>query len=431
VPIERENSRFKKREKMTKKERVKMALSHKEPDSVPLFELTVANPVLESVLGKKITGFGTGEAKMAGIRAAMEGREARRAIIRENVEGMLEMYSKVGFDMFWFRPTEYLAPVEMGLPDNITANYIFDVTIKEIEKNTFCIESKEHGFWSIEKYEEKGDTCVTVNDCIKEGGIKELRRYVEYLERAKITPLHQCLQDGLESIRIAVEREKEKEDGMFVLGAADIACPTFLPYFPLFLQAMVDEPKLVERYMEVTTEGVIPLLRAQLEMGVDGILGAVDWCYGGGPLFSPQMFKRFMVPHLKRIADECHCYGVPYIKHLDGNTTVLLNMLVYEVGMDGLHSIEPPAGMDISWIKKKYGDKITLLGNIDCGHLLTFGSKEKIIEGVKRIIEVASPGGGHVFSSSNSIHSGVSPDTFWTMIKAVREFGKYPISMSD
>ncbi|MCK4420122.1 hypothetical protein KAV79_09965, partial [Candidatus Aerophobetes bacterium] len=146
-----------------------------------------------------------------------------------------------------------------------------------------------------------------------------------------------------------MEREKEKEDGMFVLGAADIACPTFLPYFPLFLQAMVDEPKLVERYMEATTEGIIPLLRAQLEMGVDGILGAVDWCYGGGPLFSPQMFKRFMVPHLKRIADECHCYGVPYIKHLDGNTTVLLNMLVYEVGMDGLHSIEPPAGMDISW----------------------------------------------------------------------------------
>lgn len=41
----------------------------------------------------------------------------------------------------------------------------------------------------------------------------------------------------------------------------------------------------------------------------------------------------------------------------------------------------------------------------------------------------ASPGGGHIFSSSNSIHSGVSPDIFWTMIKAVREFGKYPLSI--
>ncbi len=416
---------------MTRKERIGMTFSHKEADRVPIFELTVANPVLKSVLGKRITGFGTGEAKVAGIRAAMEGGKARRPIIRENVEGMLEMYSKVGFDMFWFRPTEYLAPVEMGLSDNITANYIFDVAIEEIEKNTFRIESKEHGFWSIEKYEEESDTCVTVTDCIKEGGIKQLRRYVDYLERAKITPLHQCLQDGLESIKIAVESEKEKKDGMFVLGAADIACPTFLPYYPLFLQAMVDEPKLVERYMEATTQGVMPILKAQLEMGVDGILGAVDWCYGKGPLFSPKMFKRFMVPHLKRIVEECHHYNVPYIKHLDGNTTVLLDMLVYEVGIDGLHSIEPQAGMDIGWIKRKYGDKIVILGNIDCAHLLTFGSREEVIEQVKKIIKIASPEGGHIFSSSNCIHSGVSPDIFWTMIKAVKEFGKYPISISD
>jgi hypothetical protein len=416
---------------MTKKERVKIALSHKEPDRVPIFEVTVANPVLTSVLGRKNIGRGGGEAKAAGIRASMGKREMKRAIIKENVEGVLEMGSKVGFDIFYWKPTEYVACAEMGLADNIVANCIFDVVIEEIEKNTFHIESKEHGFWSIEKYREESNTCVTVNDGIKEGGIKELHRYVDYLERAKITPLHHCLQDGLGAIKIAVEREREKEDGMFVLGAADIACPTFLPYLPLFLQAMIDEPKLVERYMEATTEGVMPLLRAQLEMGVDGILGAMDWCHKEGPISSPKTFRRFMVPHLKRIVDECHRYDVPFIKHLDGNTTELLDMLVYEVGIDGLHSIEPAAGMDIGWVKKKYGDKITLLGNIDCARLLTFGTREEVIEQVKRIIKAASPGGGHVFSSSNSIHSGVSPDTFWTMIKAVRKFGKYPISIPD
>ncbi len=414
-------------EKMTKKERVKKTLSHEEPDRVPIFELTVANPVLKSVLGKRITGFGTGESKAAGIRASMKGREARRAIIKENVEGMLEMYEKVGFDMFWYRPTDYVVAVDMGLPDNITSNYIFDVTIREIEKDTFHIESKEHGFWSIEKYEEESDTCVTINDSIKEGGIKELQRYVDYLEQAKTSPLHPCLQDGLESIRIAVERENAQEDGMFVLGAADIACPTFLPYLPLFLQTMIDEPRLVERYMEATTEGVLSLLRAQLEMGVDGILGAEDWCYGGGPLISPDMFRRFMAPHLKKIVDECHRDGIIYIKHLDGNTTVLLDILVNEVEIDGLHSIEPAAGMDIGWVKKKYGEKITLLGNIDCGHVLSFGTEQEVIDEVKKIIQIASPGGGHIFSSSNSIHSGVSPDTFWTMINAVKKFGTYPI----
>jgi uroporphyrinogen decarboxylase len=194
---------------------------------------------------------------------------------------------------------------------------------------------------------------------------------------------------------------------------------------------MIDEPELIERYMSGTTEGVMALLKAQLEIGVDGILGAEDWCFGKAPLFSPQMFRRFMALHLKRIVQECHRSGVPYIKHLDGNTTVLLDILVDEVGIDGLHSIEPAAGMNIGWVKKRYGDRITLLGNIDCGHVLTFGSEQKVTEEVKKILRVASLGGGHVFSSSNSIHSGVTPKTFWTMFNAVREFGRYPIYIPD
>lgn len=413
---------------MDPKERVRTTFAHREPDRVPMFELTVANPVLESVLGRRLEGFGTGEAKVAGIRAALRGTETSRALIRRNVEGLMELYEKVGFDLFWFRPTEFMATVFMGLPDDITANSIFDVSITETRENLFRIESPEHGFWSVEQYEPDSDTCVTVQDSITAGGIGELRRYVAYLERTADAPLHPHLREGLESIRIAVDRQRaRKEKGLFVLGAADIAFPTFLPYLPLFLETMIDEPKLVERYLAATTAGVLTLLRAQLELGVDGILGAEDWCFGKAPLVSPEMFRRFMAPHLKTIVEECHRRGVPFVKHLDGNTTVLLDILVHEVGIDGLHSIEPPAGMDIGWVKKKYGDRITLLGNIDCANLLSFGSKQEVVKAVKNILRVASPGGGHVFASSNSIHSGVSPETFWTMIGAVREFGTYPI----
>jgi hypothetical protein len=413
---------------MNPKERVRTAFAHREPDRVPRFELTVANPVLESVLGRRIEGFGTGEAKAAGIRAGLQGPGARRALIRRNVEGLMELYEKAGFDMFWFRPTDYMATVFMGLPDDVTANSIFDVTITETQPNIFRIASPEHGFWSVEQYEPESDTCVTVRDSISEKGIGELRRYVDYLEKTAGVSPHPDLREGLEAVRIAVDRQKALgEQGLFVLGAADLAFPTFLPFLPLFLETMIDEPRLVERYLEATTEGALTLLRAQLDMGVDGILGAEDWCFGKAPLVSPEMFRHFMAPHLKRIAEECHRRGVPFIKHLDGNTTVLLDSLVHEVGIDGLHSIEPPAGMDIGWVKKKYGKRITLLGNIDCANLLTFGSPQEVVEAVKSILRVASPGGGHVFASSNSIHSGVSPRTFWTMMDAVREFGTYPI----
>lgn len=87
--------------------------------------------------------------------------------------------------------------------------------------------------------------------------------------------------------------------------------------------------------------------------------------------------------------------------------------------------------MDIGCVKRTYGDRITILGNIDCGHLLTFGTRDKVVVPVKNIIREASPGGGNVFSSSNSIHSGVSPETFWTMINAVKRFGRYPIRIAS
>ena len=44
---------------MNRKERVRTTFSHREPDRVPMFELTVANPVFQSVLGRRIMGFGT------------------------------------------------------------------------------------------------------------------------------------------------------------------------------------------------------------------------------------------------------------------------------------------------------------------------------------------------------------------------------------
>ena len=127
--------------------------------------------------------------------------------------------------------------------------------------------------------------------------------------------------------------------------------------------------------------------------------------------------------------DKCHQYDVPYIKHLDGNVMPLLDILVNEIGIDGLHSIEPPAGMDIAEVKSKYGDRLTLLGNIDCAGVLSRDSQEDVINEVKDILRKASPGGGHIFTSSNCIHSGVHFQSFLTMVDSLNKYGCYPISI--
>ncbi|MCX6090762.1 MAG: hypothetical protein NTX88_10425 [Candidatus Atribacteria bacterium] len=411
---------------MTSKERIKRVFQHQEVDRVPLFELTVANPILSMILGRKVEGMLTGESKIASLRANRKGRDARLKLIERNISAMVEAYKKIGFDMLWIRPTEYLTPVEMAMNDFITPNMIFDVTIQEINENTYKIVDEEHGFWSLEQFTPESNTCPTIDDGIHEKGIDELRRYISVLEK-RSTALNQFVLDGLEGTRLAIE--KGKTEDLYICGCADIAFPTFFPWIATFMEMMHFEPETVHRYMEATNEGTMEILRAQLAMGVDGVIGTNDWCYKTGSLMSPTHFRTFLAPYLKQFVDECHKHGVPYIKHLDGNTMPIIDILVNEVGIDGLHSIEPTAGMDINWVKKTYGDKIVLFGNLDCGNTLVLGKKEDVVKEVKEIISIASPGGGHVFSTSNCIHSAVNPDNFQIMLQTVKEYGTYPIKI--
>jgi uroporphyrinogen-III decarboxylase len=266
-----------------------------------------------------------------------------------------------------------------------------------------------------------------VDHAIVYGGVDEFRRFVEHLERQPLT-IPEAVLPGLDGVRAAVEAAERP--GIFVVGWGDVAYPGSSPYLPTFLKCMVKWPQLVHRYMEATTAGAIELIKAQIALGVDGIFGGNDWCFKSGPMFSPEHFQTFFVPHLKRIVEVCHRAGLPYIKHLDGNTDLLLPFLVEDVGIDALHGIEPSAGMEITKLNDSYKERIALIGTLDCGELLSYGSHEEITKEVKRVISAVSPGGGHIFSSSNGIHSGVPVENFLTMVAAVKRFGGYPIEIN-
>jgi uroporphyrinogen decarboxylase len=163
-----------------------------------------------------------------------------------------------------------------------------------------------------------------------------------------------------------------------------------------------------------------------LERGVHGIHGGYDWASKKGPIFSPRHFRKFVFPRLKQITDLCHRYGVPYIKHTDGNVNSLLVDMI-EAGVDGFQAIEPRADMDIARIKKQYGDKLTLIGNVDCSTVLVDGPVEAVIKETEHVIRAVAPGGGFLLSTSNSVHSGVKPEFYLAMLETARRMGNYPI----
>jgi uroporphyrinogen decarboxylase len=187
-----------------------------------------------------------------------------------------------------------------------------------------------------------------------------------------------------------------------------------------------DNPCLAHELAEMVIDYKIRLMRRAIREGADAVVSGDDYANQHGTVMSPQHFRQFVLPYLKRSIDAAHDEGVPFIKHTDGNIWAILDDLV-QAGIDALDPIEPAAGMDIGEVKAKYGDRIAVIGNVDCSFVLTRGTVEEVEEAVKETIAKASPGGGHILASSNSIHPAVKPENYKAMVEAARKFGRYPI----
>ena len=153
-----------------------------------------------------------------------------------------------------------------------------------------------------------------------------------------------------------------------------------------------------------------------------------DIAYKGRLMFSPSFLRKAFIPLLKNMCEILHRHNIKVIFHSDGNIMEILDDMI-KAGIDGLNPIEPIAGMDIAYLKKKYYGKLILVGNVDCSQILPLGSKEEVIEATKKCIQDASRGGGHFIGSSSEVTPSTPLGNILAFYRTVHEYGKYPIKI--
>ena len=149
-------------------------------------------------------------------------------------------------------------------------------------------------------------------------------------------------------------------------------------------------PSLAKKFMDIATRYNIELGKRLIEVGVDFIVMTGDVAYKSGPIVSIKHFKEVFIPAISEPARIFHKLGVLMVKHTDGYLEPIMDDLV-NTGIDGLHSIEPAAGMDIEKVKARYGDRISLWGGVDLSYTLSLGAENEVIEEVKDKIASAAP----------------------------------------
>ena len=387
---------------MNSKERVKRAFAHQEPDRVPLFELTIDNPTAKQVLGRdNLCGFGGTARGVKQNEALMNGRIT--AYHQQRVADEIELWRRLDLDVY---SNAYPVPKTPPIPELI-------------EAHTWRFTDPTTGQWAITRHSPGSDTYDQIDSTLRQEGLDALRLQTEAMEAA--TP---SLDDWDFTPVKTFVRELGKD--RFVMGVADVEIGSTWDWAEHFLMGLILDPDLIHRYLDARLRVTLLLLEEMLKLGVDGIHGGYDWASARGPMFSPKHFEAFVFPRLKQITNLCHQYGVPYVKHTDGNVNKLLDGMI-AAGVDGFQAIEPRASMDIAQLKQTHGDRLTLIGNVDCSTVLVDGPIEAVKTQTEQVIQAAAPGGGFLLSTSNSVHPGVKPEYYLAMLATARTVGVYPI----
>lgn len=225
------------------------------------------------------------------------------------------------------------------------------------------------------------------------------------------------------TLRELVRRFKGKKlIGMHVHDA--FSYPSYLRGMDNLLIDLIECPDLVRRLIEISVDHTTTLIKKAWKIGADLFVFGDDYAGNTGPLMSPLHFAQFFLPGLREVVQIAKRLGAYTIKHTDGNINSIIEMII-STGIDGIHPLDPEAGMEIKDIKKKYGKKVCVIGNIDTGKILTESTPDVTTEAVRHTILEVAPGGGYIIASANSIHSHVKPQNYTAMLEAARKYGDY------
>jgi len=234
--------------------------------------------------------------------------------------------------------------------------------------------------------------------------------------------------NDMETIGELLRTIKEKSnDEYFLMMHAD---PTFsMPdgYNMIdFTAQMYEEPERLKEIAKNNMEGSSEHIRYFADKKLlDGATLCSDYCFNVNPFFTPELFDAFIHPYLKEIIKRYREMGLYTIKHTDGNIMPILDQLA-DCEPDALHSLDPQGGVSLKEVKKLYGDKLCLIGNVNCG-LLQTGTEEECTKDIRRSLTDGMEGnsGGYIFSTSNCVYTGLQLERYELMHRIWKAEGIY------
>ena len=382
---------------MNSRERVLLALGHREPDRVP-FDMG----------GTVVTGIHY--KAYAALREIM-GLPPRQPMIIDMIQQLAQVeddvMARLGVDVKNISPRSSAShKIEVGDMGNYTFFY---------DEFKIGWRSPKDGGWYYDMFDHplKGDI-----------GDAELDRY-QFPD-----PLDPARFVGLRDKALKV---RDVEERAVVFGNISAGIFELLTWLRGYEDAYADwgsnsplAHKILDRALEMQLaywEKALGLIGDVIDVAqiADDVAGQ------NAMLISPRSYRKILKPRHKEICDYIHAHtGAKIFMHSCGSIRSIIPDLI-EVGVDIINPVQvSAAGMDSAELKREYGkDLIFWGGGVDTQRVLGTGTVQQVREDVRRHVTDLMPGGGFIFNTVHNIQGNVPAENIIAMWEALQEYGLY------
>lgn len=216
--------------------------------------------------------------------------------------------------------------------------------------------------------------------------------------------------------------------GNFCAGMMEMAAWTrgFTDYFMDFAANQKLMACLLDKVLELKM-GYWEKALAEVGEYADVVVEADDFAGQSGMLIAPEVYRKIVKPRHRTLLDFIHARTEARVFfHSCGAIWPVIPDLI-EVGVDILNPVQvSAAGMDTVELKREFGEDITFWGGgVDTQHVLGQATPKDVRDEVKRRIEDLAPGGGFVFATVHNIQGNVPPENIMAMWETMQAYGAY------
>jgi len=187
----------------------------------------------------------------------------------------------------------------------------------------------------------------------------------------------------------------------------------------------VDEPAYMQEVIEFYTRYALARLRAALAARPDEVVLG-----GSASSLSASSLKNFLaydLPFIQEAARLCKEAGIFSHLHVCGRSRAIVDVVAQETDVDIIEPLEEPPGgdVDIAEVKRRYGHRLCLKGNLNTYEFMLRATPEQVEERAKRLIDDCAPGGGFILSTGDQCGRDTPDANLFKLVEVAKTYGRY------